>query len=161
MLFRLPYELRMIIWKHVGYLRYRQKAHALMMNELGQRMTIARCVNDIISDGQHINEETCKLAREDISTLMKGHRDLEPSLAFNHILISLQNCGFSNAHQLLIVRVMLWQYCKILPMMTEHEIVQYCDAYNNIKTCSSDVWGCVAFGAAGLICGALCTVLVE
>lgn len=161
MLFKLPYELRMIIWKHASHLRYHQKAHELLMHELSQRMRIACCVNDIISDGQHISVETCKIARENIRTLMEDHMDLEPSLAFNHILISLQESGISHAHQLLTLRIMLWQYCKILPMMTEHEIVNYCDVYNNIKACRCDVWGCVAFATVGLVCGALCTSLIE
>ena len=131
------------------------------MHELSERMKIACCVNNIISDGKHISVETCKMAKADVSTLMSGYRDIEPAMAFSHILISLEDCSFSRNHQLLIIRIMLWQYCKILPMMTEHDIVQYCNFYQILKTQPSDVWGCVALGAAGVICGALCSALIE
>ena len=136
--------------------------HARVMSELYRRMTLARRVNNVISDGCHID-------KDNITNF------LDILHAYPDLVSVIDHCGevFMNVHQLLrttssipthdkciIIRIILWQYCKILPYLTENEGLLYCGLYSDLNLESDRVstslhTQCLLFTALGVLSGAL------
>ena len=95
--------------------------------------------------------------------------------AYPDLVSVIDHCGevFMNVHQLLrttssipthdkciIIRIILWQYCKILPYLTENEGLLYCGLYSDLNLESDRVstslhTQCLLFTALGVLSGAL------
>lgn len=136
--------------------------HRRVMSELYTRMTLARKVNDVISDGRHIDRGNI--------------RDyIEILYSYAGLVSVIDKCGkvFANVHRFLrttnsipthdkciIIRLILWQYCKILPYLSEREGLLYCDLYSDLKHTAPQVsrlldTRCLLFTAIGVLSGIL------
>lgn len=140
------------------------RAHGRAMSELLTRMTLSRNVNDIISDGYHIDESTIPQS----VTILHSYPSLMAVINEScHVFASVHSYLSTTRSvplndRLLIIRVILWQYCKTLPYMTEEESTDYCDLYFDLKySVSHGVCEYVLLGGVGVLCGALLSIGVS
>ena len=124
------------------------RVRARLVSELQSAMRLTRAVNDIIADDVCIGPGSMGRPgyRDALRQLHRCPITSAPD-AFDQMLKSLATMPWSTRRD--GIRICLWQYCKILPIMTMAQLEDFCDLYDKDSRLVSS-W---TVSLIGFVCG--------
>ena len=144
MLFAIPYNIRLVIWRHTRDMR----ARATVVGELEGAMRLTRAVNDILADDVNIGPGSVDQCwyRDALRLLHRCPIRSAPA-AFDDMLGILSGMPLGMRRD--GIRICLWQYCKILPVMSMVQVHDFCDLYYR----DTGAVSCWMVSVIGFVCG--------